>query len=205
MIYMKYNCIKISKNQYTITLDFYFDMLVIFTQLGFKWLVTYQEFISQSHQKSGRNSAHIFSQILGAANFSYRIKNNSLSHFSCHCHKIDFIIFSSFCFVFILFFQIIIINIFFHHSKKNANVMTRKKMVFFSRKMRQHRQAYVLELRELWGFLLASFLVNEDSNCWCCTTFFIEYFSQSDQNSDWNSAHIINQILGAAADYSNRI
>ena len=83
--------------------------------------------------------------------------------YPCHCHKIDFIIFSSFC-VFIFCFQIII-NIFFHHSKKNANVMTRKKMVFFSRKMRQHRQAYVLELREPWGFLLASFLVDGDSNC----------------------------------------
>ena len=53
--------------------------------------------------------------------------------------------------------------------------------------------------------ILPSFLVDGDSNGWCCTTFFKEFISQSDQNSDWNSAHIINQILGAAADYSYRI
>ena len=80
-------------------------------------------------------------QLTIAIEFKLRV----IIEYPCHCHKIDFIIFSSFCFV---VFQIIIINIFFHHSKKNANVMTRKKMVFFSRKRRQHRRAYVLELRE---------------------------------------------------------
>jgi len=32
--------------------------------------------------------------------------------------------------------------------------------------------------------------------------FFQEFISQSDQNSDRDSAHIISRILGAAADYS---
>ena len=87
--------------------------------------IFFQEFVSRFDQ----NSAQILIRILGeAADYSYRFEIKNNIEYPCHCHKIDFIIFSSFCFV---VFQIIIINIFFHHSKKNANVMTRKKMVFF--------------------------------------------------------------------------
>ena len=87
--------------------------------------IFFQEFVSIFDQ----NSAQILIRILGeAADYSYRFEIKSKIEYPCHCHKIDFIIFSSFCFC----SQIIIINIFFHHSKKKCKCHDQKKDgVFF--------------------------------------------------------------------------
>ena len=120
---------------------------------NFKLLQLFQPITKQ--QIFGRNFSHIVSRILQKADFSYWIRNDkilnrillrfwfkllgqqltiaidlklSIIEYPSHCHKIDFIIFSSFC---VCFFKLLLLIFFFIIKKKMQMSWPEKRWCFF--------------------------------------------------------------------------